>query len=484
MWSDPVPNDSSPQMDSFLASNRAQKNFHPVGTSYTFKPWALATRSSAPDVGIDLASPCTPFFLKYGMLLACSAMIATLSPGETKAPAPRGVDDFHLQRTVRLGSNLGQIDLGQILDDLVGLELQRGLVNLIGDGLRSRASISEIILNSAIVVWSTWIVGGGQNDTSSDSLSVCSDDQRGSGSGQNTVLTNDQLLDFVSGTDLGNHLDNVVIVVSSVSSNNQRGALSAFWNGIEHCLDEVLGTEDQILDIARSVGPVVSSKLLFDRETGKSKGYAFIEYQDLETARSAVRNLNNYAIGNRYLKCNFSSEQAVINTFKTQGSSELAELEKQIPPLPPGMIMANGSMESLNNQINAALGTLEPTRLRNLLRDAQIMSENNPQLMGLLLEKHPQLLFALVQTSMSLGLSSTEQIKELLVETKKEPDSAPAAAPTTTDTGADNPLAALDPDQLQAIRTICAMSEADIQQVAPDQQQLYREIQNRYKMYL
>ncbi|KAG7709811.1 hypothetical protein KL950_002030 [Ogataea haglerorum] len=238
-------------------------------------------------------------------------------------------------------------------------------------------------------------------------------------------------------------------------------------------------TEDQILDIARSVGPVVSSKLLFDRETGKSKGYAFIEYQDIETARSAVRNLNNYAIGNRYLKCNFSSEQAVINTMKSQTSSEWAELEKQIPPLPPGMLMANSSMDSLNQQVNAALATLDKNRLHNLVKDAKIMSDSHPQLMALLLEKNPQLLFALVQATMILGLSDAEQIKNILAEQKeqKEPDSAPAAEP-------ENPLNSLDAEQVQAIRTICAMSEAEIQQVAADQQELYREIQKRYKMYL
>jgi hypothetical protein len=76
MWSEPVPKDSSPQMESRPASIRLPKNFpgcqlvhlaqkvysslHPVGTSKHSRPLSLATISIAPEVGIDLANPLTP----------------------------------------------------------------------------------------------------------------------------------------------------------------------------------------------------------------------------------------------------------------------------------------------------------------------------------------------------------------------------------------------------------------------------------------
>lgn len=50
------------------------------------------------------------------------------------------------------------------------------------------------------------------------------------------------------------------------------------------------------------MGPVLSFKLVFDRETGKPKGYGFCEYKDQETALSAMRNLNGYEIGGRSLR--------------------------------------------------------------------------------------------------------------------------------------------------------------------------------------
>lgn len=47
---------------------------------------------------------------------------------------------------------------------------------------------------------------------------------------------------------------------------------------------------------------LISCRLVYDRETGKPKGYGFCEYQDVETAQSAMRNLNNYDFNGRPLR--------------------------------------------------------------------------------------------------------------------------------------------------------------------------------------
>ena len=44
------------------------------------------------------------------------------------------------------------------------------------------------------------------------------------------------------------------------------------------------------------------NRLVYDRETGKPKGYGFCEYQDVETAQSAMRNLNNHDFNGRPLR--------------------------------------------------------------------------------------------------------------------------------------------------------------------------------------
>ena len=45
-----------------------------------------------------------------------------------------------------------------------------------------------------------------------------------------------------------------------------------------------------------------SYRLVHDRDSGKPKGYGFIEYQDAATANSCVRNLNNVEYNGRPLR--------------------------------------------------------------------------------------------------------------------------------------------------------------------------------------
>ncbi|KAF9568622.1 hypothetical protein EC968_002885 [Mortierella alpina] len=72
-------------------------------------------------------------------------------------------------------------------------------------------------------------------------------------------------------------------------------------------------TEEQLIEIFSEVGPVVSFRLVFERETGKPRGYGFCEFQDERTAASAVRNLNGRDIGNRSLKVDFAETDPARN---------------------------------------------------------------------------------------------------------------------------------------------------------------------------
>lgn len=60
-------------------------------------------------------------------------------------------------------------------------------------------------------------------------------------------------------------------------------------------------TEEQLIDIFREVGPVVSFQFVFDKETGKPKGVGFCEFADEAAAASAKRNLNGRELHGRTL---------------------------------------------------------------------------------------------------------------------------------------------------------------------------------------
>mmetsp|Transcript_55333 Transcript_55333/g.165903 ORF Transcript_55333/g.165903 Transcript_55333/m.165903 type:complete len:227 (-) Transcript_55333:195-875(-) len=73
-----------------LESMRFPKYFQPVGVSNRSNPRSLATRSTAPEVGMERATPLRPpWAAKKGMASAYAAIIARESDGVTKNWDPR-----------------------------------------------------------------------------------------------------------------------------------------------------------------------------------------------------------------------------------------------------------------------------------------------------------------------------------------------------------------------------------------------------------
>jgi RNA recognition motif-containing protein len=63
-------------------------------------------------------------------------------------------------------------------------------------------------------------------------------------------------------------------------------------------------TENDVRDHFATVGPVASVKIPVDRETGRSRGFAFVEYADRALAEEAIRRLHNQPLGGRNLAVN------------------------------------------------------------------------------------------------------------------------------------------------------------------------------------
>jgi len=62
--------------------------------------------------------------------------------------------------------------------------------------------------------------------------------------------------------------------------------------------------EPQLTDLFAEHGEVVSTKIIVDQFTGRSKGFAFIEMTNDEEALAAIADLNGKEINGRQLKVN------------------------------------------------------------------------------------------------------------------------------------------------------------------------------------
>ena len=51
-------------------------------------------------------------------------------------------------------------------------------------------------------------------------------------------------------------------------------------------------------------GPVRSAEVISDRETGRSRGFAFVEMPNAEEAQQAIEGLNNQSVGGRQITVN------------------------------------------------------------------------------------------------------------------------------------------------------------------------------------
>ncbi|KAF6260057.1 hypothetical protein COO60DRAFT_1269706, partial [Scenedesmus sp. NREL 46B-D3] len=62
--------------------------------------------------------------------------------------------------------------------------------------------------------------------------------------------------------------------------------------------------EMQVLELLRSYGEVKYLKLMLEKDSGRSRGYAFCEYADDAGTDAALKQLNNYQIMNRFITVN------------------------------------------------------------------------------------------------------------------------------------------------------------------------------------
>ena len=63
-------------------------------------------------------------------------------------------------------------------------------------------------------------------------------------------------------------------------------------------------SESELRDAFANFGAVSSAKILTDRETGRSRGFGFVEMPNRAEAEAAVANLNGKDLGGRPLRVN------------------------------------------------------------------------------------------------------------------------------------------------------------------------------------
>ncbi|KAL8513289.1 hypothetical protein ACS0TY_019481 [Phlomoides rotata] len=209
-------------------------------------------------------------------------------------------------------------------------------------------------------------------------------------------------------------------------------------------------TEEQLLQLCEEIGPVVSFRLVIDRETGKPKGYGFCEYKDGETASSARHNLQGYVINGRQLRVDFAENDKNADRNREQGRggpgiATNVDAQKQIggpavlghsslhQPIGDSVAMAAATVMAValgsaqnattSNEIglqnHSLLGTDPLTRhlakmsrsqLTDIVSEVKAMATQNKEQAQQLLLAFPKFPKALFQAQIMLGLVSPQML--------------------------------------------------------------------------
>lgn len=198
-------------------------------------------------------------------------------------------------------------------------------------------------------------------------------------------------------------------------------------------------TEQQLIDLFNEAGPVQSFRLVFDKDTGRPKGYGFCEYHDEESAASAVRNLNNHVINNRNLRVDFTHDSGPSNPGSGSGANATAPTIPALPsgqPPPPNM--------SATDAIGKTLSTIPPHTLMDVLTQLKGVVMNTPEQAEVLLKQSPQLAYAVFQAMLLMDVIDAQMLTKVIASNPAAPPPPPppnfAPQPSQTPTPSFPPM--------------------------------------------
>ena len=80
-------------------------------------------------------------------------------------------------------------------------------------------------------------------------------------------------------------------------------------------------TNDDVFNLFTQFGSVVSAKIINDKETGRSKGFGFVEMENNEEGKAAIASLNESEVMGRKLIVNEARPQEPRSSFGGNGGN-------------------------------------------------------------------------------------------------------------------------------------------------------------------
>ncbi|WWD01789.1 hypothetical protein V866_008735 [Kwoniella sp. B9012] len=230
-------------------------------------------------------------------------------------------------------------------------------------------------------------------------------------------------------------------------------------------------SEEQLANTFSEAGPVNNVEIKFDPQTGRSKGYAFVQFYDEATALSAVRNLQEVPVNGRNLRVELSTDEPgprrggrgsrggipghpggpVGNAPPGSGGpggpggpGGYGRAEDTPPrgydgappvnrvdlsALPDGAPLPHGA--NATDNISKTLATVTPGQMQDVMASMKSLITTNPEQARQLLSSKPQLAYALFQAMLLMNIvdpSVLQRIQPLPATAPPPPSNYPPPA--------------------------------------------------------
>jgi cleavage stimulation factor subunit 2 len=167
-------------------------------------------------------------------------------------------------------------------------------------------------------------------------------------------------------------------------------------------------TEEQLHQAFSELGRVLNVRMVTDVETGKPRGFAFVEFEDPQAALSAIRNMNDYELNGRRLRVNFSNSSHLEALAGKLGMDLSQQTQRSTPAAAPASSAGTSAVAD-------ALKGLNKGEMFDVIAKLKEIADRDPDEARRIISGHPQLPEALLFCMSKLEMVRTAVASESAV---------------------------------------------------------------------